>query len=134
MKFGSKKAIFGVIWFFLRGLNLVRESATPPTHIWERYPKKNVVFFGSFPDSSYVSSKYTLTNSLSSQLEEQAEAIELANSVLIEVKFFGFFTYLVVARFNFFHLCCRFQRLPSRTGSQSYKLVMGGSRRKTART
>ena len=35
-------------------------------------------------------------------MEEQAEAIELANSVLIEVKFFGFFTYLLVAQFYFF--------------------------------
>ena len=51
-------------------------------------------------DSSYNSLQKS--NSLSSQLEEQAEAIELANSVLIEVKFFGFFTYLLVARFYFF--------------------------------
>ena len=34
--------------FFLRGLYLVWESATPPTHIWERFPRKND-FFGTFP-------------------------------------------------------------------------------------
>ena len=45
LKFGSKKAIFAVI---LRGLGLVWESATLPTHIWERSPKKNV-FFYTFP-------------------------------------------------------------------------------------
>ena len=30
-------------------LDLVWESATPPTHIWERYPKKTF-FFGNFPN------------------------------------------------------------------------------------
>ena len=39
LKFGSKKAIFGVICFF-RGLDLVWKSATPPTHIWEKSQKK----------------------------------------------------------------------------------------------
>ena len=38
-KFGSKKAIFGVICFSLRDLDLVWESATPPIHIWENFPK-----------------------------------------------------------------------------------------------
>ena len=33
----------------LRGLDLVWETATPPTHIWERSPKKNGFFFGSSP-------------------------------------------------------------------------------------
>ena len=33
--------------FFFRGLDLVWESATPPTHIWERYPKKNVFFLAA---------------------------------------------------------------------------------------
>ena len=42
VKFGSKKAIFAVI---LRGLGLVWESATLPTHIWERSPKKNGLFW-----------------------------------------------------------------------------------------
>ena len=42
LKFGSKKAIFAVI---LRGLGLVWESATLPTHIWERSPKKNGLFW-----------------------------------------------------------------------------------------
>ena len=37
MKVGSKRAIFGVIWWGL--LDLVWESATTPTDIWERYPK-----------------------------------------------------------------------------------------------
>ena len=31
----------------LRGLDLVWESATQPTHIWERYPKKNVFFLAA---------------------------------------------------------------------------------------
>ena len=38
VKFGSKKAIFAVI---LRGLGLVWESATLPTHIWEKSTKKS---------------------------------------------------------------------------------------------
>ena len=33
----------------LRGLDLVWESATPPTHIWERYPKKTEFFLDTFP-------------------------------------------------------------------------------------
>ena len=49
MKFGSKKAIFTVICFFLRDLDLVWKSATPPTHIWEKSPKKNIFFFGGAP-------------------------------------------------------------------------------------
>ena len=52
MKFGSKKAIFGVICFFFRGLDLVWESATPPTHIWERYPKKKFFGGGQLPLSN----------------------------------------------------------------------------------
>ena len=50
MKFGSKKAIFGAIWGGrgLSGFDLVWESATPPTHICERSPKKKP-FFYSFP-------------------------------------------------------------------------------------
>ena len=38
-------------WFggVLRGLDLVWESATPPTHIWERSPKKNRFFFLAAP-------------------------------------------------------------------------------------
>ena len=49
VKFWSKKAIFGVIWFFLRGLDLVWESAT---HIWERSPKKTFFLFDAFPNWS----------------------------------------------------------------------------------
>ena len=45
MKFGSKKAIFGVIWGVLRGLDLVWESATPPTHLWEESPQKILFLF-----------------------------------------------------------------------------------------
>ena len=51
VRFGKTK---GEIWvekgdfrgdlFFFRGLDLVWESATPPTHIWERSPKKKVFF------------------------------------------------------------------------------------------
>ena len=33
----------------LRGLDLVWESATPPTRIWERYPKKKRLFFWQLP-------------------------------------------------------------------------------------
>ena len=33
----------------LRGLGLVWESATPPTHIWERSPKKTRFFFWQLP-------------------------------------------------------------------------------------
>ena len=40
MKFGSKNAIVGVIW----GFDLVWESATPPTHIWEKSPNKKLGF------------------------------------------------------------------------------------------
>ena len=47
MKFGSKRAIFGVIWGVFRGLDLVWESATPPTHIWERSPKKKGFFLAA---------------------------------------------------------------------------------------
>ena len=47
MKFGSKRAIFGVIWGVLRGLDLVWESAIPPTHIWERSPKKKRFFLAA---------------------------------------------------------------------------------------
>ena len=37
---GRKRRFSGWFGGVLRGLNLVWESATPPTHIWERYPKK----------------------------------------------------------------------------------------------
>ena len=47
VRFGKTKgeirvenAIFGGFGRVLRGLDLVWESATPPTHIWERSPKK----------------------------------------------------------------------------------------------
>ena len=33
----------------MKGLDLAWESATPPTHIWERYPKKNGIFLDTFP-------------------------------------------------------------------------------------
>ena len=49
----------------LRGLDLVWESATPPTHIWEKSPKQNIfVFFflfflggGGFPHLSWSAKK-----------------------------------------------------------------------------
>ena len=34
----------------LRGLDLVWESATPPTHIWEKSPPKKFFFVGTFPN------------------------------------------------------------------------------------
>ena len=43
MKFGSKKAIFGVILGGFEGFG----PATPPTHIWERSPKKTFFFIPS---------------------------------------------------------------------------------------
>ena len=55
MRFGStkgeirvKKGDFRGDLFFFRGLDLVWESATPSTHIWESFPKKNV-FLNGFP-------------------------------------------------------------------------------------
>ena len=54
VKFGSKKAIFGVIW---GGLDLVWESATPPTHIWERPPKKTFFFTPSLIATKKFQSK-----------------------------------------------------------------------------
>ena len=59
MKFRSKKAIIRVIWFFLRGLNLVWESATPPTHIWEKSPKKTF-FLDAFPKSHEITFRTVL--------------------------------------------------------------------------
>ena len=44
MKFGSKKAIFGVIWCGFEGFGPCWESATPPTHIWEKSPKETFFF------------------------------------------------------------------------------------------
>ena len=46
---GRKGRFSGWFWGVLRGLDLVWESATPPTHIWERSPKKKRFFFGSSP-------------------------------------------------------------------------------------
>ena len=50
LKYWSKRRFsgwFGGVW---RGLDLVWESDTPPTHIWERYPpKKTDFFFDTFP-------------------------------------------------------------------------------------
>ena len=45
VKFGPKKAIFGVI---LGGLGLHWESATPSTLIWERSPPKKGFFLDAF--------------------------------------------------------------------------------------
>ena len=39
-------SLYWLIWG-LRGLDLVWESATPPTHIWERYPKKKSFFLAA---------------------------------------------------------------------------------------
>ena len=40
VKFGRKGQLSRWFWGVLRGLDLFWESATPPTHIWERCPKK----------------------------------------------------------------------------------------------
>ena len=63
MRFGKTKGeirvekgdIFGVIWGVLRGLDLVWESATPPTHIWEKSFFSFFFFFGGggSPNTSY---------------------------------------------------------------------------------
>ena len=45
--FGRKRRFSGQFGGVLRGLDLVWESATPPTHIWERSPKK--LFFWHLP-------------------------------------------------------------------------------------
>ena len=42
---GRKRRFSGQFGGVLRGLDLVWESVTPPTHIWERSPKKNVFFW-----------------------------------------------------------------------------------------
>ena len=51
MRFGKmkgkilvKKDDFRGDFLLLRGLDLVWDSATPPTHIWERSPKKTFLF------------------------------------------------------------------------------------------
>ena len=56
-------------WFggVLRGLDLVWESATPPTHIWERYPKKKV-FFYTFPNINIEKDQATKVNSSGTSL------------------------------------------------------------------
>ena len=46
---GRKRRFSGWFGGVSRGLDLVWESATPPTHIWERSPQKNGVFFYTFP-------------------------------------------------------------------------------------
>ena len=44
---GRKRRFSGWFGGVLRGLDLVWESATPPTHIWEKSPKKKtVLYFG----------------------------------------------------------------------------------------
>ena len=49
-------------WFegVLKGLDLVWESATPPTHIWERSPKKNGIFLASSLSEKQYKSQYTI--------------------------------------------------------------------------
>ena len=46
---GRKRRFSGQFGGVLKGLDLVWESATPPTHIWERSPKKNRFFFWQLP-------------------------------------------------------------------------------------
>ena len=46
---GRKRRFSGQFGGVLKGLDLVWESATPPTHIWERSPKKNRFFFLAAP-------------------------------------------------------------------------------------
>ena len=44
---------------FFMGLDLVWESATPPNHIWETFPKNNVLFLGGSPRvDSFVESSF----------------------------------------------------------------------------
>ena len=56
LKFGSKRAIFGMVWGVLRSLDLVWELATPPNHIWEKFPKLNQ-FFYTFPKGGHAGPK-----------------------------------------------------------------------------
>ena len=49
VKFGSNRRFSGWFWGVLRCLDLVWELATPPTHIWERSPKKKRFFFWQPP-------------------------------------------------------------------------------------
>ena len=44
VKFGSKRAIFGVIWGGFEGFGN-QPPGTQPTHIWERSSKKNLFFW-----------------------------------------------------------------------------------------
>ena len=46
---GRKRRFSGQFGGVLKGLDLVWESATPPTHIWERSPKKKRFFFLAAP-------------------------------------------------------------------------------------
>ena len=48
---GRKGRFSGLFGGVLMGLDLVCESATPPTHIWERSPKKSF-FCDSFPNDT----------------------------------------------------------------------------------
>ena len=49
---GRKRRFSGQFGGVLRGLDLVWESATPPTHTWERFPKKS--FCGSPNQSTHT--------------------------------------------------------------------------------
>ena len=55
VKFGSKKAIFGVIWGGFEGFEPFL-GISHPTHIWERYPKKKRFFLAA--SLSPVNSRY----------------------------------------------------------------------------
>ena len=57
----------------MRCLDLVWELATPPTHIWERSPKKKRFFFGSFPKSD---DEEDLTQSSTSIKVRQTSSIQ----------------------------------------------------------
>ena len=69
VKFRSKKTIFGVI-FFLRSLDLLWESATPPTHIWENFPKNTFYFLGGSHHKSQITKKHAID-----------ETIKIANAI-----------------------------------------------------
>ena len=56
--------------FFLRSLDLLWESATPPTHIWENFPKNTFYFLGGSHHKSQITKKHAID-----------ETIKIANAI-----------------------------------------------------
>ena len=62
-------------WFVgvLRGLDLVWESATPPTHIWEKSPKKTLFFFVFFGGGASLSGAGVHLNNICTKVPSDKE-------------------------------------------------------------